>query len=272
MYLPYNYIKEVLRMAKHSSRRSTKKIITMLLAIILICSVILIAVIKVTDYIDNKKQEDVSKVLDTIDISSEDITPEQTARMLQVSELKSINEEVMGWLEIQGTNISYPVLQGEDNEYYLSHNYKKEEVSGGSIFLDKDYDFNKPSENLLIYGHRNTKGLMFEDLVKYKDEDFYKEHQTIRFTTTTNDSEYEIIAVFNSRVYYQDETNVFRYYYFINAESEIEYNNYVNEAKKASIYNIEKTATYGDQLLTLSTCDYSQKDGRFAVVARKITE
>ena len=111
---------------------------------------------------------------------------------------------------------------------------------------------------------------MFEDLMKYSKEDFYKEHTKIKFTTTNEDAEYEIISVFYSRVYYKNEKNVFRYYYFVNAKTEEEYNEYVNNAKKASIYNIDATAEYGDQLLTLSTCEYSQEDGRFAVVAKKI--
>ena len=89
---------------------------------------------------------------------------------------------------------------------------------------------------------------------------------------TEEDKEYEIIAAFNSRVYYQDETDVFRYYYFVNAENETDYKNYINECKKASIYDTGKSATYGDQLLTLSTCDYSQKNGRFVVVAKEVKD
>ena len=113
---------------------------------------------------------------------------------------------------------------------------------------------------------------MFEDLINYKNEEYYHQHPIIRFTTTEEDKEYEIIAAFNSRVYYQDETDVFRYYYFVNAENETDYNNYINECKKASIYDTGKSATYGDQLLTLSTCDYSQKNGRFAVVAKEVKD
>ena len=75
-----------------------------------------------------------------------------------------------------------------------------------------------------------------------------------------------------SRVFYKSEQNVFRYYYFVNAETEEEYNNFVEESKKASIYDTGKTATYGEQLLTLSTCEYSQENGRFAIVAKKVTE
>ena len=81
---------------------------------------------------------------------------------------------------------------------------------------------------------------------------------------------YEVLAVFYSRVYYKSEQNVFRYYYFVNADNEQQYNDFVNNAKKASIYETNITATYGEQLLTLSTCEYSQEDGRFVVVCKKI--
>ena len=148
-------------------------------------------------------------------------------------------------------------------------NYKKEEAKDGSIFLDKDYDWTIPSSNLLMYGHNMGDGAMFQDLLKYEDEEFYKQHPIVRFTTATEDAEYEIISAFKSRVYYKSEKNVFRYYYFINADNEEEYNEFVNSAKEASFYDTGKTAEYGDQLMTLSTCSYHTEDGRFAVVARK---
>lgn len=257
-------------MAKHNKMSSSKKLIIVLLSIILVCSLVLIIRIKIDEYLNNQKQIEISQVIDTIDIPDIDITPKKTERMLQVIELQKENPEVVGWLEIEGTNISYPVCQADNNDYYLTHSYKKEKVTGGSPFLDKDYDFTIPSSNLLIYGHRNTKGLLFEDLIKYQDESFYNDHKIIRFTTSTEDNTYEVMSAFNSRVYYQDETNVFRYYYFVNAENQAEYDEFVENCKKSSLYETGVTAEYGDQLLTLSTCEYSQEDGRFAVVARKI--
>lgn len=257
-------------MAKHTKMSSNKKLIIILLSIILFCSIVLIIRIKIDEYINNQKQIEISQVIDTIDIPDIDITHSQTERMLQVIELQKENPEVVGWLEIEGTNISYPVCQTNNNEYYLTYSYKKEKVTGGSPFLDKDYSFIRPSDNLLIYGHRNTKGLLFEDLIKYQDENFYKEHKKIRFTTAIEDSTYEVMSAFNSRVYYQDEQNVFRYYYFVNAENKSEYDEFIENCKEASLYETGVTAEYGDQLLTLSTCEYTQKDGRFAVVARKI--
>lgn len=170
---------------------------------------------------------------------------------------------------IEGTSINYPVLQGTDNEYYMTHNYKKQKSKNGSIFLTKDYDWSIPSSNLLIYGHNLNNGTMFQELLKYAKEEFYEEHPVIRFTTNKEDAEYEIISAFKSRVYYKTEKNVFRYYFFVNAKSEAEYNEFVQNAKKASLYYIDKTGKFGDQLITLSTCSYHVEDGRFVVVGRK---
>ena len=194
----------------------------------------------------------------------------KTEKMIQLEELQKENSDIVGWLMIPGTKIDYPVLQDTDNLYYLTHNYKKEDSKNGSIFLDMDFDLEKPSTNYLIYGHRTKYGQMFEDLINYKKEEFYQENSTIQFTTLNEDSRYEIIAVFLSRVYNTNETNVFRYYYFIDANSKEEFDYYVQNSKEASLYEIEKTATYGDQLLTLSTCEYSQIDGRLVIVAKKV--
>lgn len=216
-------------------------------------------------YLYNKN----NNILNDIVIDTTKIANNKTERMLQVEELKKENEDVVGWLQIEDSNINFPVLQGSDNEYYITHNYKKEKSKDGAIFLDKDYNWDIPSSNLLIYGHNNKNGNMFQELLNYKEESYYLKHPIIKFTTINEDSNYEIISVFLSRVYYKNEKDVFRYYYFINANNEEEYNNYVSESKKASLYDTGKTAKYGDQLLTLSTCEYSQEDGRFVVIARR---
>lgn len=219
------------------------------------------------EIISSTLKEEKNKILNEVPNQT---SIEETERILAVKELKKENSDIVGWLEIENTNINYPVLQGTDNEYYMTHNYKKEKSKNGSIFLSNEYDWSIPSSNLLIYGHNLNNGTMFQELLKYADESFYIEHPIIHFTTTKEDAKYEIISVFKSRVYYQSEENVFRYYYFINANSEAEYNQFVSDAKKASLYNIDATAKYGDQLITLSTCSYHVKDGRFAVVGRKI--
>lgn len=252
--------------SKYIKTKSKKKIIIIILAVILITSIVALILHL---YKMNKEKQDNQNILENLTIDTAQVTEEKTERMLQVEELQKENPDIIGWLEIEGTEINYPVCQTTDNDYYLTHNYKKEKASSGALFLDKDFNLDKPSTNYLIYGHRNKNGTMFEDLIKYSEEDFYKEHKEIKFTTTKEESTYEIVAVFKSRVFYKSEQNVFRYYYFVNAESEEEYNNYINESKKASLYDTGVTAEYGEQLLTLSTCEYSQEDGRFAVVAKK---
>ena len=110
---------------------------------------------------------------------------------------------------------------------------------------------------------------MFKDLLKYEKKEFFEQHKTIRFTTAEADKEYEIISVFKSKVHNKTEKNVFRYYDFINSKSEKEYNNFVKQAKEASLYDTKNTAEYGDNLITLITCAYHIDDGRFVVIARE---
>lgn len=217
-----------------------------------------------------QQQKETEELVNSITVESNTEKPNVVnENIAKVKSLKMEYPDVVGWLEIEGTNINYPVMQGTDNSYYMTHDYKKEYAKSGSLFLDKDYDWSIPSSNLLIYGHNNKDGIMFQELLKYKDESFYKQHPTFKFTTPEEDAEYEIISAFLSRVYYKSEKNVFRYYYFVHAENEQQYDDYVLNAKKASLYDTGKTAKYGEQLITLSTCEYSQEDGRFVVVARK---
>jgi len=251
-------------MKKEKHYNKNNKLFFVVLLIIL--SALLIIIV-----LNNNKPDDDMLIENIIKDTSTAEPNTKTERMLKLEQLQQENSDIIAWLEIENSNINYPVLQTSDNSFYMTHDYRKEYSRDGSLFLDKDYDWNLPSTNLLIYGHNNIgSSEMFVELLNYQDEEYYNTHKTIRLTTNKEDVEYEIIAVFKSRVYYKSEKNVFRYYYFINANNEEEFNEFVNNSKKASIYNIEATATYGDSLLTLSTCSYHTEDGRFAVVARKI--
>jgi len=253
---------------KRFKEKKQRNIILILWVIFIISTIMLVLIMKTNSPTNDETYKEIAN--DDSQILVEEPEDVKTERMVKLEELQKENSDIVAWLEIENSNINYPVLQGFDNSYYMTHNYKKEYSKHGSLFLDKDYDWSLPSTNLLIYGHNNRGSKeMFVDLINYKKEDYYKTHKTIRLTTNQEDAEYEIISVFLSRVYYKSETDVFRYYYFINAENEQEFNDYVENSKKASLYEIEATAQYGDQLLTLSTCEFSQEDGRLAVVARK---
>ncbi|MBD5465735.1 MAG: class B sortase [Lachnospiraceae bacterium] len=184
--------------------------------------------------------------------------------------LYKTNKNLIGWLKIDDTNIDYPVMQTVNNEYYLDHNTKQEKDKNGTLFLDKDCSITRTSTNFIIYGHHMKSGKMFGDLDHYKEEDFYKKHKTISFDTIYEEGTYEVMYVFLSKIYYEEEV-VFKYYQFIDANSEQEFDSYMEEMAQMSLYDTGVTAQYGDQLLTLSTCDYEQEDGRFVVVAKRIS-
>ena len=179
------------------------------------------------------------------------------------------NKKLIGWLKIDDTIIDYPVMQTTDNKYYLEHNFNQEYDKNGSLFLDCSCSVYPRSTNLIIYGHHMKSGQMFGQLQKYAKESYYEKHTTIQFDTIYEKGTYEIMYVFRSQVYNEDDL-VFKYYQFINANSETEFDSYMEEMAALSLYDTGVTASYGDSLLTLSTCDNSQKDGRFVVVARKV--
>lgn len=181
------------------------------------------------------------------------------------------NKKLIGWVKIDDTNIDYPVMQTVDNEYYLNHNLNQEYDKNGSIFMDKDCDVLKPSTNFIIYGHHMKNGQMFGGLDRYASKEYYEKHPYIQFDTIYDKGTWEVMYVFRSRVYSEEEI-VFKYYQFIDANSEQEFDSNMREMASMSLYDTGVTASYGDQLLTLSTCDYQEKNGRFVVVAKKIAK
>ena len=179
------------------------------------------------------------------------------------------NRKLIGWLKIEGCDIDYPVMQTSNNEYYLDHNYNQEYDKNGSLFLDKDCDAAFPNDNMIIYGHHMKSGKMFGNLNYYSKESFWEDNREFTFDTIYETGTYAVMYVFRSKIYSEEEI-VFKYYQFIDATSENEFNSNMEEMANMSLYDTGVTASYGDRLITLSTCDSSEEDGRFVVVAKKI--
>lgn len=187
----------------------------------------------------------------------------------QYKSLYNSNKTLIGWLNIADTIIDYPVMQTEDNEFYLTHNSNLEEDRNGALFLDSHCDIKNPGTNFIIYGHNMKSGKMFGSLDRYADYAYYEKHKEIRFDTLYEEGTYEVMYVFRSHVYKQDEV-AFKYYQFFDANSEEEFQSYMKEMDALSLYDTGVEAAYGDHLLTLSTCDYEEQDGRFVVVAKRV--
>ena len=201
----------------------------------------------------------------------DETAPEPKEVLEEFKTLLNKNQKLIGWLKIDDTNIDYPVMQTSDNEYYLDHNLNQEYDKNGSIFMDKDCDVLQPSTNFILYGHHMKSGQMFGNLDRYSSEAYYKEHPYIQFDTIYERGTYQVMYVFRSHVYSEEEI-AFKYYQFIDVNSEKEFDSYMQEMAAMSYYDTGVTAEYGDQLLTLSTCDNQEKDGRFVVVAKKIAK
>lgn len=204
-------------------------------------------------------QEDESQAPEIPLTEEESILPEYGGLFLQ-------NPDMVGWIKIEGTNINYPVMQTPNEpNFYLKHNFEKEYSDLGTPYVQEDCDI-AASDNLVIYGHHIKGQKMFGALEEYKSQSFYEEHKTIQFDTLTQHNEYEVIAVFKTVAY---SSEGFRYYDFVNAENEDEFNAYVGKCKELALYDTGVTAEYGDRLITLSTCEYSAQNGRLVVVAKK---
>lgn len=193
-------------------------------------------------------------------------------------ELLKINDEIVGWIEIDNTKVDYPVLwHKEDNrnyQYYLSHNYKGDYDSFGSVFLDYRCENGTDSKNTVIHGHHIQDGSMFGDLMKYGGTtgnlDFYKESPTIEFDTPEAQGTYKIISVFKTNTL--SSQGEFFNYMIGDFQNEKDFMNYVYNVRVRSLFNCPVDVNEDDELITLSTCSYEFTNFRTVIVARKVRD
>lgn len=197
---------------------------------------------------------------------------EEKMLLPELAELYQQNGDLVGWISIADTNINYPVMQSvNEPNFYLKHDFDKEYSDYGCPYVQEDCDVQEPSDNLVIYGHHMSNGSMFAGLMKYADKSFWEKHKTIQFDTLTEKGKYEVVAIYKT-VVYTDSPNSFRYYDFVNADTEDDFNAYIAKCKELALYDTGITAEYGDKLITLSTCEYSRNNGRMVVMAKKVAE
>lgn len=187
----------------------------------------------------------------------------------ELQALYAQNQDLVGWINVPGTNIDYPVVQTPGNaNYYLYRGFDKKYSSWGCLYVREICDVFTPSDNVVIYGHHMKDNTMFAQLDKYKKKDFWKDHQTFTFDTLYERHTYQVIAVFKT------SANIgkgFSYHTFNDAKSEEDFNAFMAEVHKLQFYDTGVTAEYGDMLLTLSTCEYTLSNGRFVVIAKRIS-
>ena len=181
--------------------------------------------------------------------------------------LYEMNEDLVGWLSVPGTEIDYPVVYTPyEQNHYLRKAFDGSYAISGTLFLGAPWG--EETNHSLIFGHHMRNGSMFGYLNRYAEEAYGLEHRTIRFDTLYEECEYELVAAFYSKVYREsDGDSVFRYYQYADLSDPETFDYYVREAKAAALYDTGVEPEYGDRLLSLSTCEYHTSNGRFVVVA-----
>lgn len=210
--------------------------------------------------------------LTEIDMNMKDLLTDKGTIIGKYVGLYKKNSDIIGWVKLEDTRVNYPVMQTKDDpEFYLHRDFKKEYSESGTPFMDADSDIFEPTANWMVYGHHMKSGIMFHDLVKYESKDFYDKHPTFSFDTIYKGGQgtYQIIAACYSKIYSENSTE-FKYYQYPDIRTREEFEEYVNGVKSISSYETGETAEYGDQLVTLSTCAYQTKEGRFFVVGKRI--
>lgn len=205
------------------------------------------------------------------DIQKEDVVPSE------YEEYYKKNTDFVGWIKIENTNIDYPVVQTDNNDYYLSHNFEKEPEGRGSIYMDCICSPDLSDKNTVIYGHNWLDTTMFSELTKYNSFDFYKKHPVIEFNTISEMHKWKIFAVFiTSASESEDNGYVFNYIY-PHMEGENFYG-YKKEIDKRTLFYTGVDVNESDQILTLSTCTRAADKGknradcRIVIVARMVRE
>lgn len=253
------------------------------------CAIFIVAAIFTVDYfIESAKQKsrynelssDKNQVQQIVDNApttpSGDLDPNgdypfdlNSAILPEYQDAHSQNNDLIGWIRIDGTVIDYPVMwKPTEKDYYLERNFDEESSKHGCIYVREQCDPLKPSDNLIIYGHYKQDGSMFHDLHGYYKQSFWKEHQFIEFDTIYAHHTYQIIAVFKTNV---SSSSFYPYHRFNDAASAEEFDQFVSDVKSMSFYDTGVTAQYGDKLITLSTCEYTLSNGRLVVVAKQVS-
>jgi sortase B len=188
--------------------------------------------------------------------------------LLEYAPLYAQNPDLAGWLAIDGTKINYPVMQTPDRvDYYLQRSFSGEYSPWGCIYAREECDLAGPSDNITLYGHNMKDGSMFAGLNAYTSRDFWRSHRYIRFDTLTEHHTYEIFAVFTTTATVGEG---FDYHDFIDAADEMEFDTFVAKCLSLSLYGTDLVPKCGDKILCLSTCEYTQTNGRLVVAAVRI--
>lgn len=268
--------------AEYKKRKIKKKIIWYTVFIISLI-VFVICILKI--FLWNQDNKDIDKI--TKEINTEKITkeiPSETAEninppenkkddywdyikmdMLSVdfNELKKKNNDTVGFIKVNGTNVNYPIVQSTDNKYYLKHAFDKTANSAGWVFADYRNNMIDFDKNTVIYGHSRSNQTVFGSLKKVLNKSWYsnKDNHIIKLSTPTENSLWQIVSIYTIKP---------ESYYITTKFSNTQFQTFIKTIKERSQINFSGTINENDKILTLSTCEDTAGTRRLVIHAKLI--
>ena len=205
----------------------------------------------------------------TSETTEETTEPTEPGMIPGYEEIYNMNSDTVGWLKMEGTELDYPVMQTPDDpNYYLYKSFDKTDSKRGCIYAWGEADINEPSDNITMFGHNMADGSMFAALNAYTSKTAWEKNSLIFFDTLTEYHTYKILAVFKTSANLGEG---FSSHKFVDADDEEAFDEFVATCKDLAFYDTGITPVYGDKLICLSTCEYTQDNGRLVVAAVRIT-
>ncbi|MEG1886846.1 MAG: class B sortase, partial [Oscillospiraceae bacterium] len=219
---------------------------------------------KQTALVDNARQEYIA----------DNTSKNDDGTFSRFNALAQENSDIKGWIKIPNSKVDNPVYQTGDNDFYVTHNMKKEPSRYGAVFADYRAEINadKSSQNIVLYGHHMNDSTMFGSLKKYRDINFYKQNPTFEFDTIFKDGDYKVFSVFLTNTLPEHDDGYVFNYRPVEFSSNSAFLSWINEVKRRSLINTPVDIIEGDEILTLSTCIYDFDDARLVVMARRVRD
>lgn len=195
--------------------------------------------------------------------SLDDSMPPERLKTVDISKIQETYPEVVAWLVCDGTGIDYPVMQTDNNDYYLHHLYDGSENSNGALFVDYRNHGLFTDDNTVIYGHNMRNGVMFHVLNEYKSQDFYDAYPTMRISTVDGDYLIELISGTIENGNYE--------FVEFNFEDFDEMNRYISGFISRSTFQSNITVQPSDKLISLCTCTYEEDNARYMLIGRVVS-
>ena len=259
-----------------------KKVIW-IVTVCILAAVFCVSAFQVGSYFwESRKQANLNKQLsDIVQNAQQGATPTEPAEqnpngeptqpliLPGYAQLYEMNNDLVGWIRIEGTEIDYPVMQTPNAvDYYLRRDFNKEKNTRGCIYAREVCDVFTPSDNVTLYGHKMHDGSMFAALQTFRDREVWENNSTVFFDTLYEQHVYQIFAVF---VTTGNPYSGFGYHLMVDAQSEEEFDEFIAKCKDLALYDTGITPEYGDKIICLSTCDYTKSNGRLVVVAKRLS-